>query len=631
MNFVDDYKVIVIGGGHSGTEAAYASAKMGMSTLLLTISLDSIGLMPCNPSIGGPAKSHLVFEIDALGGLMGKVADRTSIQKKILNRSKGPAVYALRAQINRFLYSREIIKELENLDNLDIVQGEAKDILVNDKGELIGVSLANGLNYSGKSIILATGTYLSSKIIIGDMVKESGPNELSNSKYLASSLHKLGIKTHSFKTGTPPRIHKGSLNIDKLEIQPGDAQDYTFNFEEINGSLPQVDCYLTHTTEKTKKVIEDNIDKSPLFSGIIKGVGPRYCPSIEDKVMRFPEKLSHHLFIEPEGHDVEEIYLQGFSTSLPGDVQIEMVHSIKGLESAKVMKLGYAIEYEVINATELKLTLESKKIANLYFAGQINGTSGYEEAAAQGLIAGINAVLKLKDQKPLILDRSNGYIGVLIDDLVTKGTEEPYRMFTSRAEYRLLLRQSNADRRLTKIGYDIGLINQERYENFQKKIETIDNEVIRLKNLTIDADRDEVIQLINNSNGSALEQNIKATTLIKRPEISYFDLIKIYPSNQLISPREGEEVELLIKYEGYIKKQIEQVENYSKGEKKLIPSWLTDYRLVKGLTGEAIEKLNTVKPLSIGQASRISGITPADIQVLLIYLEQIKRQEKDNV
>ncbi len=631
MNFVDNYKIIVIGGGHSGTEAAYASAKMGLSTLLLTISLDSIGLMPCNPSIGGPAKSHLVFEIDALGGLMGKIADRTSIQKKILNRSKGPAVYALRAQINRFLYSREIIKELENLENLDIVQGEAKDILINNNGKIIGISLTNGLNYSCESIILATGTYLSSKVIIGDMVKESGPNELSNSKYLANSLHNLGIMTHSFKTGTPPRLHKGSLNIEELELQPGDSQDYTFNFEEIKGNLPQVDCYLTYTTDKTKKIIEDNINRSPLYSGLITGVGPRYCPSIEDKIVRFPEKISHHLFIEPEGHDVEEIYLQGFSTSLPGDVQIEMVHSIKGLESAKVMKLGYAIEYEVINATELKLTLESKKIANLYFAGQINGTSGYEEAAAQGLIAGINAVLKLKDKEPLILDRSNGYIGVLIDDLVTKGTEEPYRMFTSRAEYRLPLRQSNADRRLTKTGYEIGLIKQERFENFQKKIETIDKEVSRLQNLTINADDEAVKQLVQMSKSSALEQNIKASALIRRPEISYLDVTKIYPPEEIISSREGEEVELLIKYEGYIKKQIEQVENYSKGEKKLIPEWLTDYRLVKGLTSEAIEKLNTVKPLSIGQASRISGITPADIHVLLIYLEQIKRQEKNDV
>ena len=631
MNFVDNYEIIVIGGGHSGTEAAYASAKMGMSTLLLTISLDSIGLMPCNPSIGGPAKSHLVFEIDALGGLMGRVADRTSIQKKVLNRSKGPAVYALRAQINRFLYSREIIKELENLPNLDIVQGEAKDILTNEKGEIIGISLATGLNYGAKSIILATGTYLSSKVIIGDFVKESGPNELSNSKYLADSLHQLGIMTHPFKTGTPPRIHMDSLNIEDMEVQPGDSGDYTFCFEEIPGSLPQVDCYLTHTSEKTKKIIEDNIDRSPLYSGIISGVGPRYCPSIEDKIVRFPEKISHHLFIEPEGHDVKEIYLQGFSTSLPGDVQIQMVQSIKGLEAAKIMKLGYAIEYEVINATELKLTLESKKVPNLYFAGQINGTSGYEEAAAQGLIAGINAVLKLKGEEPLILGRSDGYIGVLIDDLVTKGTEEPYRMFTSRAEYRLLLRQSNADRRLTGIGHKIGLISDERYAAYLKKIETIDFEVERLRNLTVDSTNVDVKGLIEKTNSSTLEQNIKAASLIKRPEIGYRDVANIYPPAEEISEREAEEVELLIKYEGYIKKQIEQVENFSKGEKKMIPHWLDDFRVIKGLTGEAIEKLNEVKPLSVGQASRISGITPADIQVLLIYLEQIKRQEKEDV
>ncbi len=631
MNFIDNYQIIVVGGGHSGTEAAYASAKLGMSTLLLTISLDSIGLMPCNPSIGGPAKSHLVFEIDALGGLMGKIADRTSIQKKILNRSKGPAVYALRAQINRFLYSREIIKELENLPNLDIVQGEAKDILTNEKGEIIGISLATGLNYGAKSIILATGTYLSSKVIIGDFVKDSGPNELSNSKYLASSLHNLGIMTHPFKTGTPPRIHMDSLNIEDMEVQPGDSKGYTFGFEEIPGSLPQVDCYLTHTSDKTKKIIEDNIDKSPLYSGIITGVGPRYCPSIEDKVIRFPEKISHHLFIEPEGHDVKEVYLQGFSTSLPGDVQIQMVQSIKGLEAAKIMKLGYAIEYEVINATELKLTLESKKIPNLYFAGQINGTSGYEEAAAQGLIAGINAVQKLKGKDPVILGRSDGYIGVLIDDLVTKGTKEPYRMFTSRAEYRLLLRQSNADRRLTKLGYNIGLISNDRYSTFQKKIENIDIEVERLRNLTVDSTNEAVKDLIGRSNSSTLEQNLKAAALIKRPEMNYLDIARIYPPEQNISERESEEVELLIKYEGYIKKQIDQVENFSKGEKKMIPDWLEDYTVIKGLTREATEKLNEVKPLSIGQASRISGITPADIQVLLIYMEQIKRQETDNV
>lgn len=631
MNYVQNYDIIVIGGGHAGTEAAHAAAKLGMSTLLLTISLESIGLMPCNPSIGGPAKSHLVFEIDALGGLMGSVADRTSIQKKILNRSKGPAVYALRAQIDRFLYSREIIKELENLPHLDIIQGEVSDIILDENNNLEGVRLATGLSYGGRAIILATGTYLSSKVIIGDYVKESGPNELSNSRYLASSLHQLGIETRPFKTGTPPRLHLDSIDSKEMEHQPGDSQDYTFSFEEIKGSLPQVDCYLTHTTDDTKRIIEENIHKSPLYSGIITGTGPRYCPSIEDKIVRFPEKLSHHLFLEPEGHDIKEIYLQGFSTSLPGEVQLQMVHSIRGLERAKIMKLGYAIEYEVINATELKSSLESKKIENLYFAGQINGTSGYEEAAAQGLMAGINAVNKLRGREPLILGRSDGYIGVLIDDLVTKGTREPYRMFTSRAEYRLLLRQSNADRRLSTIGYETGLLSNDRYETYLQKIERIDREVERLSQLTIDMNNQEVREIIERTGSSPLEQNIKAAAFLKRPEISYQDIKRILPPAEAISDREAEEVELLIKYEGYIKKQIDQVESFKKGEQKKIPDWLTDYGIIKGLTGEAIEKLNEVKPLSIGQASRISGITPADIQVLLIFLEQARRQEMNNV
>lgn len=630
MNFVDQYDIIVIGAGHAGSEAAYSSATMGMKTLLLTISLDSIGLMPCNPSIGGPAKSHLVFEIDALGGIMGRIADKTSIQKKTLNRSKGPAVYALRAQINRFLYSREMVAALEGLESLDIVQGEVKEVIYASES-IQGVRLTNGLCYKGTSIIIATGTYLSSKVIIGDFVKESGPNELSNSRFLAASLHKLGIPTAPFKTGTPPRISKRSLNIDELELQPGDSERYTFSFEEIQGRLPQIDCYLAYTTERTKAIIEENIHRSPLYSGVIKGVGPRYCPSIEDKIVRFPDKSIHHLFIEPEGHDVDEIYLQGFSTSLPGEVQLDMVRSIKGLEDAKVMKLGYAIEYEVINATGLKLTLESKQVENLYFAGQINGTSGYEEAAAQGLMAGINAALKIQGKDPLILDRSQGYIGVLIDDLITKGTEEPYRMFTSRAEYRLLLRQSNADRRLTAIGYQLGLIGKERYQGFLAKIERIDREVLRLKELNIHHASEQISWLLGERNSSPLEQNISGDAIIRRPEISYSDITEIYPPTEALSYREAEEVELLIKYEGYIKKQIEQVENFSKGEKKKIPSWLKDYKEVKGLTTEAVEKLNKVQPLSVGQASRISGITPADIQVLLIYLEQLRRQENANV
>ena len=629
MKFIKDYDVIVIGGGHSGIEGAYASSTLGLKTLLLTISLDSIGLMPCNPSIGGPAKSHLVFEIDALGGLMAKIADKTSIQKKTLNRSKGPAVYALRAQIDRFLYSREMVKVLEKQPGLDIFQGEVKNILI-ENGSIIGVELTTGLNFKAQSIIVATGTYLSSKVIIGDFIKDSGPNELSNSKYLGASLNQLGIKTNFFKTGTPPRLKKSSLELPLLEIQPGDSENYTFSFEEQAGSLPQVDCYLAYTTDRTKKIIEDNLHRSPLYSGVIQGVGPRYCPSIEDKIVRFPAKEIHHLFIEPEGHDVEEIYLQGFSTSLPGEVQLEMVHSIKGLENSQLMKLGYAIEYEVINSTELKATLESKTIPNLYFAGQVNGTSGYEEAAAQGLIAGINAALKLKGQEPLILDRSEAYIGVLIDDLVTKGTNEPYRMFTARAEYRLLLRQSNADRRLTERAYAIGMIPGERYQRYLNKIENIDQEIKRLGELTIEADHPKVQAWLKEVSSSPLEQSLKASHLLKRPEISYSRLLDIYPSENILSPREKEEVELLVKYEGYISKQIQQVELFKKGEKKMIPEDLTDYKIIKGLTLEAAEKLNLFKPASVGQASRISGITPADIQVLLVYLEQRRRSGGDH-
>lgn len=630
MKFIDIYDVIVVGGGHSGVEAAYAVSLMGLKTLLLTLSIDSIGLMPCNPSIGGPAKSHLVFEIDALGGLMGKIADKTSIQKKTLNKSKGPAVYALRAQIDRFLYSKEIIKALENLGNLDIFQGEAKNILVENE-EVVGIELTTGVSYGGKSLIIATGTYLSSKIIIGDYIKDSGPGELSNSKYLGKSLNSLGIKTTFFKTGTPPRLKKSSLNFPLLEVQSGDSSDYTFSFDEKPGDLPQIDCYLAYTTDKTKEIIEGNLHRSPLYSGVIKGIGPRYCPSIEDKIVRFPDKNIHHLFIEPEGHEVEEMYLQGFSTSLPAEVQIAMVHSIKGLEQSQIMKLGYAIEYEVINATELHLTLESKKIKGLYFAGQINGTSGYEEAAAQGLLAGINAALKIKGKEPLILNRSEAYIGVLIDDLITKGTEEPYRMFTARSEYRLLLRRSNADRRLRKKGYEAGLISEERYQAFKKKIANIDSEVERLQNLTIEANNKKVAEFLKEAESSPLEQNLKATNLLKRPEITYAKLIEIYPPLNSLTKREMEEIELLVKYEGYIKKQIDQVEIFKKAERKLIPADLTDYRQVKGLTLEAAEKLNKVKPLSIGQASRISGITPADIQVLLIYLEQRKRTGKKDV
>lgn len=622
------YDVIVVGGGHAGCEAAYATAKMGQKTLLVTLSVETIALMPCNPSIGGPAKSHLVFEIDALGGLMGKIADETAIQKRILNLGKGPAVHALRAQVNRFKYSRKMIGFLEAVDNLDIFQGEVTTLLVEDS-KVAGVLLSTGLSYSANSVILTTGTYLRSKVIIGDYEKNIGPNEITSTFELSESLHNLGFETMRFKTGTPPRLDKRTLDCSKLEVQLGDADYYTYSFSDdtVKNPLPQVACYLTHTTPETKKIIEDNLHRSPLLSGIIEGVGPRYCPSIEDKTTRFPDKQTHHLFIEPEGEDVNEMYLQGFSTSLPADVQETMVHSITGLENAHIMKLAYAIEYDVIHVEDLHLTLESKSIENLYFAGQINGTSGYEEAAAQGLMAGINSSLKLLGNESFILSRSESYIGVLIDDLVTKGTKEPYRMFTARAEYRLLLRQSNSDRRLTTKAYDLNLVDDESFIQFKEKMLRIDTEVERLKDLSIGLKDEQIKQLLEDKNSTPLTQGIKGGELLKRPEIKYEDIAAIYPPDEPLSYKEKEEVELLIKYEGYIKKQIEQVEKFNKGEKKKIPHFLTDYKQVKGLPREAIEKLNQVKPVSIGQASRISGITPADIQVLLIYLEQKRRSQ----
>lgn len=620
------YDVIVVGGGHAGCEAAYATAKMGLKTLLVTLSIETIALMPCNPSVGGPAKSHLVFEIDALGGLMGKITDKTAIQKRILNKGKGSSVHALRAQVNRFKYSRMMISFLENVHNLAIVQGEVIALHVNNK-VINGVVLNTGLIYIAKSVILATGTYLRSKVIIGDFEKNIGPNEITSTFKLSKNLHNLGFNTMRFKTGTPPRLDKRTLDYNKLEMQLGDAGYYTFSFSEntVKNPLPQIPCYLTRTSKETKKIIEKNLHRSPLLSGTIEGVGPRYCPSIEDKIIRFLDKDTHQLFIEPEGEDVNEMYLQGFSTSLPADIQEEMVHSINGLEKAHIIKLAYAIEYDVIHAEELHLTLESKKIKNLYFAGQINGTSGYEEAAAQGLIAGINSGLKFLKKNPFILKRSESYIGVLIDDLVTKGTKEPYRMFTARAEYRSFLRQSNSDRRLTKKAYKLNLINYDQFITFKEKIMRIDTEIERLKYLSISLKNKAVKKLLKEKNSTQLQQGIKGSDLLKRPEIKYTDLEKIFPAEADLSYKEKEEVNLIIKYEGYIKKQIKQIEKFNKWEKKKIPHDLIDYSQVKGLNREAIEKLNQVKPVSIGQASRVSGITPADIQVLLIYLEYKRR------
>lgn len=624
-----NYQLIVVGAGHGGCEAAHIGAKLGLKTLLVTLSLESIGLMPCNPSLGGPAKGHLIFELDALGGLMGKIGDRTTIQKRMLNLGKGPAVQALRSQVDRFAYTREMIKELEATPNLSILQGEVKDILT-DNSQVVGCTLTTGLVLKSSKIILATGTYLDSKVIIGEYEESIGPNSLSNSKFLGKNLQGLGFNTMRFKTGTPPRLDKRTLDFSELSLQEGNEERYTFSFSSPEKSpLPSVPCYLTHSNKDTQEIILENIHLSPLYSGKIEGVGPRYCPSIEDKIMRFPDKTSHHLFIEPEGLAVEEMYLQGFSTSLPVRVQEKMVHSLPGLENAHIMKYGYAIEYDVIDASELTLTLESKNIKGLFFAGQINGTSGYEEAAAQGLLAGINAALSFKEQEPLILKRSESYIGVLLDDLITKGTKEPYRMFTACAEYRLLLRQSSADRRLTPLAYKLGLIEEDVYQRFLEKMSKIDQEVERIKELTVPLNHPGIKELLAEKGSAPLKEGVKFTLLLKRPELSYNDLSQFFPSPTPLSFREKEEVELLIKYEGYIKKQISQVLSFNKGEKKQIPMDLVDYGLVKGLTGEAIEKLNLVKPISIGQASRISGITPADITVLLVYLEQRKRLLKE--
>ena len=619
----DSYDVAVIGAGHAGCEAALAAARLGLRTIIFTVSMDSVALMPCNPNIGGSSKGHLVREIDALGGEMGKVIDQAFIQSKMLNKSKGPAVHSLRAQADKDKYSRIMRETLENQENLDIKQTEIVNILTED-GRVTGVENFSGMIFPCKAVILCTGTYLKARCIYGEVSANTGPNGLQPANHLTDCLKNLGIRMYRFKTGTPARIDKRTVDFSKMEEQFGDERIVPFSFttDPEDVQIDQVSCWLTYTTKETHQIIRDNLDRSPLFSGAIEGTGPRYCPSIEDKVVKFADKERHQVFIEPEGLHTNEMYIGGMSSSLPEDVQYAMYRSVPGLENVKIVRNAYAIEYDCIDARQLLPSLEFREISGLFSGGQFNGSSGYEEAAAQGLIAGINAARKLQGKEPVILDRSEAYIGVLIDDLVTKESKEPYRMMTSRAEYRLLLRQDNADQRLTKIGYEIGLIPEDRYQRLLKKEELIEKEIIRLKSATVGTS-EKVQNLLVSRNSTPLSSGSTLAELIRRPEISYQELETIDEGrpempedlkNEVI-----EQIDISIKYEGYISRQKRQVEQFKKLEKKKIPEDI-DYDKVKSLRIEAVQKLKEYRPVSIGQASRISGVSPADISVLLVYL-----------
>lgn len=620
------YDVIVIGAGHAGCESALAAARMGCKTLLITLNLEAIALMPCNPAVGGPAKGHLVREVDALGGEMAKNIDATCLQIRMLNTTKGPAVHALRAQADKKLYERRMRRVLEETELLDVRQGVVDALLTDDSG-ICGVSLSTGAVFLTPSVVLTSGTYLRGKIIIGELQYSGAPNGQVAPQKLSQNLQDLGLRLMRFKTGTPARVDRRTLDFSKMSEQPGDEIPLSFSFQNLpgKGKLRQLSCWLTHTNLKTHEVIRENLHRSPLFTGQIEGTGPRYCPSIEDKVVRFAEKPGHQIFLEPEGWSTLEYYVQGMSTSLPEDVQLKMLRTIPGMEKVRIIRPGYAIEYDCVDPTQLELTLECKNIPGLFSAGQVNGTSGYEEAAAQGLLAGINAAKKAKGSELLILDRSQAYLGVLVDDLVTKGTAEPYRMLTSRAEYRLLLRQDNADMRLTPVGYGLGLIPEERYQIFLKKIEQVKEEIQRLQTTSVNP-TEEVQETLQQLGTSPLSTPVTLERLLKRPEVHYPMLKKLNASCPLLSREVEEQVEIEIKYAGYIEKQQSQVEKSQRMEKRRIPENM-DYEQVQGLKAEAQKKLQTLKPRSIGQASRISGVSPADISLLLLYLEQMARRQ----
>ncbi|MGE6402779.1 tRNA uridine-5-carboxymethylaminomethyl(34) synthesis enzyme MnmG [Bacillus cereus] len=615
------YDVIVIGAGHAGCEAGLAAARMGSKTLMLTINLDMVAFMPCNPSVGGPAKGIVVREIDALGGEMGRNIDKTHIQMRMLNTGKGPAVRALRAQADKFSYQHELKKTIEETPNLTLFQGLVERLIVED-GVCKGVITQAGAEYTAKTVVITTGTFLRGEIIMGDLKYSSGPNNQQPSITLSEHLEELGFDLVRFKTGTPPRVNSNTIDYSKTEIQPGDDKPRAFSFETTKFIMDQIPCWLTYTSTETHRLIDENLHRSAMYSGMIKGTGPRYCPSIEDKVVRFNDKPRHQIFLEPEGRNTQEVYVQGLSTSLPEDVQRAMLRTIPGLENVEMMRTGYAIEYDAIVPTQLWPTLETKKIKNLYTAGQINGTSGYEEAAGQGLMAGINAACRSLGEKEVILGRADAYIGVLIDDLVTKGTNEPYRLLTSRAEYRLLLRHDNADLRLTEVGREIGLIKEDRYERFTNKKLQIEQEKERLESIFIKP-RPEVQELIRSIGGSELKDGIRASDLLRRPEVTYEHIHLLVPSEVALSDEITEQVEIQTKYEGYIEKSLQQVERMKKMENKKIPVDI-DYDAISSLASEARQKLKDVRPLSMGQASRISGVNPADVSILLIYIEQGK-------